>query len=179
MTPSQFAANFSGIETPHELASLLAFQNDQSGFESYSEGFGLLRDDKGGLRSWSTDEVFLARLSPFAQANGSGSFYALWADGAGNLPVIAFGDEGGVHVVAESVRGLLQILAFDAEPMIDHDGVTYYKSDGKQPSSDHAAYLAWLGELGLDAADDPTDIVAAAQGKHKAAFDQWITGYVD
>ncbi len=179
MTPVEFAANFSGLETPSELAALLAFQNDQSDFESYSEGFGLLRDDKGGLRSWSTDEAFLARLMPFAQANGSGSFYALWSDGAGNLPVIVFGDEGGVHVVAENVRGLLQILAFDAEPMIDHDAVTYYKADDKEPSDDHEAYVAWLGEVGLEPAEDPTDLVVAAQAKYKAAFDQWIVEHVD
>jgi len=32
-----------------------------------------------GLRSWSSDDRFLSRLMPFAQATGGGSFYALWA----------------------------------------------------------------------------------------------------
>lgn len=180
-TPAELAADFTGVAVPPELVKLLAFQNDKSGFERYCQGFGLTRDDKGGLRSWSADAEFLARLHPFAQASGGGSFYASWSTGggdAGAFPVIAFGDEGGVHVVAADVRGLLQILAFDTEPMIDHDGVTYYKAAGTKASKDHAGYVAWLGELGLSADADPTAIVAAAQAKHKAAFAAWFAGFV-
>src|SRR5689334_19351679 len=83
-----------------ELNLLKGFQ-DRVGFEDYAEGFGLTDyNDTSGLRAgWSKDPGFLARLVPFAQANGTGSFYALWrlddrADLAG-LPIVVFGDEGG------------------------------------------------------------------------------------
>jgi hypothetical protein len=181
-SPEEFAKNFVPYSVPPELEKLLAFQEGADAFGQYSEGFGLLRDDKGGLKSWSEDPAFLARLLPFAAAKGSGSFYALWANGesedCGSFPVIAFGDEGGAHVVAEDVRGLLRILALDAEPMIHDGGVTYFKDDA-QHTSHHDAYVRWMSELGLSPAEDPMAVVDAAQAKHQAAFDTWFAEYYE
>src|SRR6185503_18875839 len=181
-TSAEFASNFAGQQVPPALAKLLAFQ-DEHDFESYSECFGLLADDKGGLRSWSSDDRFLSRLMPFAQATGGGSFYALWAHQPGastsEMPVIVFGDEGGVHVIAENVSQLLRLLTFDVEPMVDHDGVTYYKAKDHEPRDNHDAYVAWLkAELDLDPIDDPAPLVAAAQSRHKAAFAAWMSPFV-
>jgi hypothetical protein len=181
-SPAEFAENFAPYAVPPELEKLLAFQEGVAGFGAYSEGFGLLRDDKGGLKSWSVDPAFLSRLLPFAAARGTGSFYALWADGksdnASSFPVIAFGDEGGAHVVAEDVRGLLRLLCLDAEPTIDLGGVGYYNDDGRH-TEHHDAYVQWLSELGLEPAKDPMAIVDAAQAKHKAAFDVWFAAYYE
>jgi hypothetical protein len=181
-TLAEFSSNFAGGDVPPALAKLLAFQ-DQHGFESYSECFGLLADDKGGLRSWSSDERFLSRLMPFAQATGGGSFYALWAHRPGantsEMPVVVFGDEGGVHVIAEDVAHLLRLLTFDVEPMVDHDGVTFYKAKDHEPRDDHDAYVDWLkAELDLDPIDDPGPLVAAAQARYKADFDAWFSDFV-
>ena len=181
-TPAEFATNFAGHEVPPALARLLRFQ-EENGFESYSECFGLLVDDKGGLRSWSSDEAFLARLMPFAQATGGGSFYALWAHRPGastsEMPVIVFGDEGGVHVIAEDVSQLLRLLTYDVEPMVDHDGVTFYKAKDHEPRENHDAYQSWLkDELALDPIDDPAPLVAAAQARYKADFDAWMSAFV-
>jgi hypothetical protein len=179
-SPEEFAKNFAPYSVPPELEKLLAFQEGVAAFGQYSEGFGLLRDDKGGLKSWSNAPAFLSRLLPFAAANGSGSFYALWASGesdnCGSFPVIAFGDEGGAHVIAEAVQGLLCILALDAEPMIGLGGVGYYKDDAKH-TSHHDAYLRWLSELGLSPAQDAMAIVETAQAKHQAAFQAWFAEY--
>ena len=177
----EFSANFDQRPVPPALATLLAFQNQAPGY--YSECFELLVDDKGGLKSWSEDPAFLERLLPFAQANGSGSFYALWVEGdsadTSAMPVVVFGDEGGVHLVAEDVGGLLQILGFDAEPMIDLDEVTYYRPDDALDNERRADYVAWLSrELGLAPASDPAALVSAAQARHKAAFDAWFGQYV-
>jgi hypothetical protein len=176
----EFAKNFAPDAVPLELEQLLAFQEGGAGFGEYADGFGLNRDDKGGLKSWSSDPAFLSRLLPFATANGSGSFYALWADGnsegASSFPVVAFGDEGGAHVVAENLRALLRILAFDVEPRIDLGGVSYDRYDDKHTRS-HDAYVQWLSGLGLEPAADPMTIVDAAQAKHKAAFDAWFADY--
>ena len=181
-TPAEFATNFSGSDVPPALARLLAFQ-DENGFESYSECFGLLADDKGGLRSWSSDDGFLSRLMPFAQATGGGSFYALWVNRAGastsEMPVVVFGDEGGVHVIAEDVSQLLRLLTFDVEPMVDHDGVSYYKGKDHEPRENQDDYRRWLkSELGLDPIDDPAPLVAAAQARYKADFDAWMSAFV-
>ncbi|MET7465682.1 hypothetical protein [Nonomuraea sp. NPDC005501] len=47
----------------------------------------------------------------FAQANSSGSMYAIWRkDDRADLatpPVVALGDEGGIHLVARDVRELI------------------------------------------------------------------------
>jgi hypothetical protein len=181
-TAEAFATNFQPHAVPVELAKLLAFQ-DEYGFGGYSEGFGLTIDDKGGLRSWSEDPEFLATLLPFGQANGTGSFYALWADGKSQdpsaFPVVLFGDEGGVHVVAENVRGLLRILTYDAEPMVDHGAVSYYKDEEDHDQSDgHDDYVEWLAnELGLEPVEDPASIVGAAEAQYKAGFDAWFAKY--
>lgn len=175
-----FETNFNGHGMPAELEKLRDFEEGADG-RYFSDGFELTVDGKGGLASWSEDAVFSRGLIPFAQANGSGSFYALWANGSApsEMPVIAFGDEGGVFVVAENVRGLLQLLTFDAEPMID-DEVTFYKdADDHKPSPAHDDYLVWLNETyGLDPIDDATPIVESAQRKHGEAFAAWLRQYV-
>ncbi|WP_324793805.1 hypothetical protein SJX93_12210 [Streptomyces cyaneofuscatus] len=77
----------------------------------YASGFELLPsgEDDGGYPQLSD------RIRPFAQANGSGSTYAIWlrddrADLA-TLPVLFLGDEGGVHVVARDLPELLRVVA--------------------------------------------------------------------
>lgn len=180
---AEFKTNFAGHTVPPELAKLLAFQ-DEHGFESYSGGFGLLADGKSGLHSWSEDEAFLSKLMPFAQATGTGSIYALWSGGAAKstseMPVIVFGDEGGVHVIAENVKELLRLLTFDVEPMVDLGGVSFYKDeDEHEPSEAAEEYEAWLqSELGLEPVDDADEIVSAAQLKYKKPFDAWMKTFV-
>jgi hypothetical protein len=181
-TLAEFASNFPGYAVPPELAKLLAFQ-DEHGFEGYAECFGLLVDNQAGLKSWSKDEQFLSRLMPFAQATGGGSFYALWSDGqataTSDMPVVVFGDDGGVHVVAENVRGLLQVLTYGVEPMVDFDRVSYYKSKDFEPPDAANEYQSWLEtELGLPAVSDADAVVALAQKRYKAAFDTWFKGFV-
>lgn len=180
----EFTLNFDGRPVPDALARLLAFQQE-TGFEAYATGFGLRRDDKSGLTyGWSADPAFLSRLLPFAQANGSGSFYALWqhndSTDLNELPVVVFGDEGGEYVVAENIKGLLQLLTIDAEPMI-YNGIDYYKDpeEGKEDGSPYAeAYRTWLQEnFQLGPVADAAVIMEPAQAKHQAAFDAWKDPY--
>jgi hypothetical protein len=174
---AEFKANFEGHAIPSELEKLCAF-DVEADLGYLSDGFELTVDDKGGLKSWSDNPEFLGALMPFAQANGSGSFYALWAGASktpSEMPVVVFGDEGGVHVVAENVLALLQILTFDAEPMIDDDGVTFYKDeDDHEPSNGHDAYVEWLDKtFGLAPVDDAEPLVESAREKHQAGFEAW------
>lgn len=178
-----FLANFPDHAPPPELGALWEFQ-ESAGFEGYSEGFGLMADDKSGVASWSGDAAFLDRLIPFAQADGTGSFYALWlaTEGAdlSQAPVVVFGSEGGSHVVAGNIRELLQLLTYDSEPMVDHDEVSFYKDpDDHEPTEASADYREWLGSrLSLSVPPAPLDIVDAAQKRWQADYRAWFSRYV-
>ncbi|GAB6899631.1 hypothetical protein [Kineosporia succinea] len=160
-----------------ELNALWDFQSE-NGFESYAQGFGLYGEfgDRDTLApGWSGDEEFHARLKAFAQATGGGSIYALWDAGDGTRPVVVFGDEGGIHVIAADVRDLLRVLTFDVEPMVDWDRVYYFKSDEDEPSDEHDLFVSWLREtFGIEPVDDADALVESAQSRHGAAFRAWI-----
>jgi hypothetical protein len=164
-----------------ELNHLKTFQ-ERAGGSYYADGFALTDyDDKSGLSSgWTDDAEFLAALIPFAEATGSGSFYALWrCDDRADLPVVVFGDEGGQHVVARNVRELLVLLTFDAEPMVDWDEVTFYRSPDDEHSHAHDAYVSWLDEqFGLAPTDDPDAIVKAARSEFGARFTTWADAHL-
>ena len=181
MQTDDYAKNFRDQSMPAELAKLLAF--DQQVEDFYSEGFELGSYGPDELSTWSEEEGFLSRLIPFAQATGGGSVYALWLHPAGvplsEAPVVVFGDEGGVHIVAKNLRALLEILSFDTEPSIDWDEVYYYKSDDHEPSERADDYARWLqAEFGLAPVSDADALVSAAQQEHKQAFDAWVQQFV-
>ncbi len=165
------------------LNSLYELQTDV-GSDAYADGFELTDyGDTSGLEAWSVDPEFLNRLVPFAQANASGSIYALWREDKDDLtsePVVIFGDEGGQHVVARSLAVLLQIVGYDAEPLVDYDEVSFYRDDDDyEPSSGLDAYVQWLAnELGVAPADDPGALVAAAQLEVGPAFDSWVAQFL-
>lgn len=183
MNIQAFKENLGVTELPAALEKLIDFQNEQSDFECYSQGFGVLIDDKSGIKSWSEEEAFLARLYPFAQANGSGSIYAFWDKNAtgdlNGLPVVVFGDEGGVHVVADNLLALMQMLLFDSEISVDFDEVYFYKDeDDYEESEDHETYKNWLKkEFNLDPVEDPDTLIQTAEKKHKEDFDRWFEHY--
>jgi len=178
-----FKQNLGLNEIPVELEKLIYFQNNISSFENYVQGFGVLIDDKSGLRSWSEDENFLNPLIPFAQANGSGSFYAIWNDGTNKalnqMPIVVFGDEGGVHVVAENVLELLHLLTYDTEIWVDFDQTYFFKNEKSYKESDDLAeYLKWMkGDYNFDQIEAPNELIKTAQEKHKENFDKWFGQY--
>jgi hypothetical protein len=170
-----------------ELNLLKTFQN-RTGFEEYAAGFGLSDyDDKSPLEAaWSKEPEFLGRLIPFAQANGSGSFYALWrvddrVDLA-TLPVVVFGDEGGQHIVARNLPELFQLLGADMWFTIDHYRCYYYFDEGDDDDEHrphHDDFVAWLAEhFGLRPADDPDAVLAAAQAEYGERFTNWWRNFL-
>lgn len=178
-----FRQNLGLSQLPAGMEQLIEFQNERSGFEEYAQGFGLLIDDKSGIGSWSEDPDFLDHILPFAQANGSGSIYAFWkAAGSANpdeYPVLVFGDEGGVHVVAENFREFLKLLTYDTEISVDFDEAYFYKDeDDYEASEDHEEYLSWLMEnFKLEKEEDPDGVIETAQARCKQEFDQWFGLY--
>lgn len=176
-----FELMFKGYEMSHELKLLKQFQDDFGYY--YAEGFMLRAEDKSAMSSWSDNADFLGRLIPFATANGTGSFYAIWDDGTNKklseLPVIVFGDEGGVHIVAENTLQLMHLLTYDTEITVDFDKTYFYKSDEYyQESDDHLEYTSWLkSNFQLDILENPDSIIETAQGKYKEQFDSWFQQY--
>ncbi|WP_221639291.1 hypothetical protein [Nocardia bhagyanarayanae] len=171
--------------SPVEELNLLMGLQDRLGYENYADGFGLtdFGDISGLVAGWSKDSEFTDRLIPFAQANGSGSFYALWrlddrADLA-TLPVVVFGDEGGEYVVARHVRELFQLLGFDSEIRVDWEEVYFYRGEDEAHSDCHDEFVAWLDEnFGLSPAGDPAAVLAAAQAELGERFADWAKPFL-
>ncbi len=171
--------------SPVAELNLLKELQDRLGFENYAAGFGLtdFGDISGLVAGWSKDPKFTDRLIPFAQANGSGSFYALWrldeqADPA-TLPVVVFGDEGGEHVVARHVRELFQLLGLDSEINVDVEEAYFYRSEDEPYSDGHDEYVAWLDQqFGLAVAEDPAAVLAAAQAEMAQRFNDWVRPFL-
>jgi len=182
MDSKAFKENWGPSAIPSELEKLIAFQNDSSAAEFYAQGFAVTIDDKLGLKSWSEDPAFLEKLHPFAQANGTGSFYAIWDDGTekpvNEMPIVVFGDEGGTHVVAGNMLQFLQLLSADTEISVEFDEAYFYRDEDHDESSDRKKYVQWLkDEFGIDHSLDPGSIIKTAQERYKKRFDQWFEQY--
>ena len=166
-----------------ELNALWSLQQ-QEGFEEYAEGFALTEyaDPSGLAAGWSKDPAFLSRLIPFAQANGSGSFYALWKvddrPDLATLPVVVFGDEGGQHVVARNLRELFQLLAGNVEISVDWKEAYFYQDEDDAPDVNDD-YVEWLAsKFDLTPPADPAQIVAAAQAESGEPFATWSAPFL-
>jgi hypothetical protein len=177
---------FQGLTVPASLLALVQFDVEIAQRHFYSDGFEFSLDtEKTGLKTYSSDEVFLNSIYEFANADGTGSSYAFWLKDGNNdlsdVPVVVFGSEGGFHVVARNFNELLQILTFDSEPMIDWDRVYYYKdSDDFEPSSMSKEYRQWLKtECLLDPIDDADEIVKQAQKEYNDAFKNWVARFYE
>jgi hypothetical protein len=169
--------------TPFPELDLLREFDQRLGPVFHSDGFELIDfGDVSYVDSWSAKPAFLERVLAFAQANGSGSVYALWRpdDGAdlAKAPVVVFGDEGGVHVVARDIRDLLRLLTLDTEISVDWERAYFWREE-EEHSPGHDRYLAWLVALGLLPAD-PDDgdeaghgLLAQAQADFGPAFARW------
>lgn len=193
---------FGALEVPVELKDLIEFEKNILGDNlhlpgyKYSEGFELYlsaaefspADTKGfsistGLRTCSEDPNFLAGLIEFAQADGTGSFYAFWVgdyleQSLSQVPIAVFGSEGGFHIVAENIRGLLQILTLDVEPMVDFERVYYCKDEQNEPSAGSRIYQEWLRKkYGLATVNNADAVVANAQSKFQNQFLAWFEHY--
>jgi hypothetical protein len=181
MDINEFKQNLGLSELPEELEKLIYFEINESNKKEYSDGFIIRIDKKDGLKSWSKEDGFLNRLLPFARANASGSFYALWIDDnskpLNRLPVVVFGDEGGAHIVAENILQLMHLITFDVEIVVNNDEA-FFKNRRKKPSENLEKYLKWLKEnYNLERTENPNVIIKNAQEKYQIFFDEWCSQY--
>ncbi|RSM63657.1 hypothetical protein DMH03_12060 [Amycolatopsis sp. WAC 01376] len=170
---------YSPIPVLNELKDLYDSAGDfiADGFELHDY------DDKDRFPKELDDPEFLSRVIPFAQANGSGSTYAIWRTGDETdlalSPVVVFGDEGGEQVVARDFRDFLRLLGYDGEVMVDHDSADYFREEDDDHSGSHEEFVKWLQDRGLTPAEDPDAIVAAAKEVHGERFRAWITPFYE
>lgn len=134
----------------------------------FSDGFELFEYGRLSALGRNPPAELRDRLVPFAQADHSGSFYALWrrddrADLA-TVPVIFCGDEGDLHIAAGSLREFFRLLAVDDADNADD-----------VPARD--AYVSWLERtFGLTPAEDPAALYDTTLLEHGRAFcDWWLT----
>jgi len=193
MVKQEFTALFKGYKIPKELKSLLEFQVSENIPSYYSNAIYLMTEETALIESFSTDEEFLSSFIPFAEANSSGSIYAFWmnnktTDDLTQAPIVVFGDEGGVFVVANNIQELLQIAAYDVEAVVYEDEFYFQDKDvleeeGEFNSAEfYTEYLDWLrSEAKLKpilTIDDVDAIVDRAQAKHQDKLEQYIKRFV-
>jgi hypothetical protein len=120
----------------------------------------------------------LNKLIPFAQANYSGSFYAIWVSDSkkplNQLPIVVFGDEGGIHIVAENILQLLHLLTCDAEIIVD-DNSDYFSKENHNESKYLQDYLKWIKEkYNLEPIIESEKLIEIARDKYQTQFNNWF-----
>ncbi|WP_264523980.1 hypothetical protein [Flavobacterium sp. N502536] len=180
----EYSAQFGKYVLPADLVKLYKFEQEY-GVESYSECFGLtITEDKTGIKTWSEEEEFYNSFIEFAGANGSGSSYAYWLidDDLNKCPIVVFGDEGGIHVVAENTRELIHLLTFDTEISVDFDSAYFYKDEEYYEESENKeAFEQWVKkEFNLDtitSTEETDEIVNQAKEKYKTQLNDFLVRF--
>lgn len=181
-TLQDFSMQFGSHQIPNDLINLFNFDL-QFGAETYSENFYMHSIDKTGLKTWSENEDFYTRFIEFARANGSGSTYAYWLidNDLNKCPIVVFGDEGGIHIVAENTLKLIHLLTYDVEISVGLENIYYYKDedqDDYDESENKKEYLNWVKEnynFNPIATDEETEIIInQAQEKYQEKLNQFL-----
>lgn len=176
------------VDAYSPVPELNLLQEFDAGSDTYfSQSFELIGyGASAGIETWSSDPGFTGRFRTFAQANGSGSTYALWLlddrEDLATVPIVAFGDEGGIHLVARDLRDLYRLLGCDRYVYVFPEGISFSdeEEDPDKPSDRHEQYVAWLKRhFDLAPAEDPDAVVAAATEEFTPRLVSWVDGYVE
>jgi hypothetical protein len=184
MTIKEYAKVFVGSPVPSVLIELLKFEHGQGLEDNYSDGFSSITNSDFRWSVWTTAIGLPNDLIPFAQADTSGSIYALWCKHGNCLdynevPVVVFGVEGHCHVVTNNLLDFLCLLAFDVEPIVDDDGIYFYKDEENyEPSCHNRKYKKWLREhyqlSPISSNLEAEFLVEHAQLRHRGSFQNWV-----
>jgi hypothetical protein len=152
-----------------------------------SESFCLSLFDGSSRNSWSKDPQFKSTFLEFAVANGSGSSYAFWLCNKelSACAIVVFGDEGGIHVVAQSISEWLLLLTFDCEISVSHDSAYFYREEDDidyEPSDSHIAFTNFvrdnINKQPLTSMTECDAIVEAAREQYQAVLETLVAKYV-
>lgn len=139
------------------------------------------------LEVTSVRRPFFKAIIPFAQATSSGSFYAFWVkeptQSLDQAPIVFFGDEGGIYIVANNLEELLQIICIDAEPMTYDESVVYIPEEYDEDEAEDFiskhidTYKAWVKSTFNREPLNRNEIdvlVKKAQQNHQNDFNNWF-----
>lgn len=133
-------------------------------------------DDQPSSRSsWSDMSEFTHGFLAFANADGTGSEFAFWrvSEDLNDCPVVVFGSEGEIALVARNFEDWLRVVSYGEELLLgnDPDRASMVAPEEKNHPAQQAAFVSWLRERGIAPATD-TDTVNALIGTAEA---QWQT----
>lgn len=184
---SDYSKQFGKYKIPIELELLLQFQNK---FPAFAQFFFLRKEESSDfLSSWCDIEAlqaeFCSHIYPFAVANSTGSTYTFWDNGIetelNKMPILVFGDEGGLHLVAKNILVLLEQLTFDTEIYVYQDEVYFLtdKDDDDYTESLYAdEFKAFVKKhFNIDPTNDANKLIDDTQNSLKISFNDWYDKY--
>lgn len=192
MVKQEFTALFKGYTIPKDLKSLYEFQQSESIPSYYSNAIFLIEEQPENIESLSNDSDFINSFIPFADADANGSIYAFWIKDKNEkaveqMPIVIFGDESGVFPVANNLKELLQIAAYDVEPSVYEDEFSFADKEILEEDGDYVAtefnkeYLDWLRKEAklkpILIIDEIDDIVASAQDNFGDDLQNFVEKY--
>jgi len=196
---SNLLGKFTSLYAPHKVPSTLKELiriEEKLGADSYVISFYLDPDSReeffNGTFSYENkalNKKVAKHFFPLAHIDGTGAKAALWAkDGNGtnleNAPIVEFGSEGQIDIVAKNLKDFIYMLSFGVEPS---DGIySQYVSDNEENyrRENFEAYRKWLKEtMHIDPVKDlevwgaPKKLEALqeeAQKLYKDKLFQWL-----
>ena len=208
-----FKKKFTPHQLPNTLIELIKFDQSLEENNYYSQSFYLNDDiEEDFFESWldndQTDEEkrkeYAKNMIVFARADGTGGAYAMWIqEGNTDLekaPIISYGSEGEITVVANNLKDLIKMLSFGAEGMegsfyhaLDTDedeyeeDPSYFYKDFVENRPNFLKFRKWMKEVlaiepvdieclkkgECDESEEVDKLVKKAQKKYKKSFDTW------
>jgi len=181
MSKEDYLEKYKDYKIPASLKKLIEYSVERDLY--LSAGFELEPNNiKYMYESYSSEKEFTESFICIGSADCMGSEYAFWVKNNNNLtnaPIIEFGGEGGYQIVANNFDELIRILTFDTEPMIDWDGIEFYKDeDDYEPSENIDEFHAWVkANLGLqiiNTSEEINEIISKAQEVHQAELKSFV-----
>ncbi len=137
------------MKTTDYYAELVKF--DAKSNLLYAQSFWIVDDEEDFFEGWLHDtpedkvKEYAQSMKIFASADGTGARYAFWfTDGntdKNKAPIICYGSEGAIVIVAENIKDLIKMLSFGAEGM---DGHFYHYIDNDDEDDDYDFYKEFL-----------------------------------
>ncbi len=190
---NEYKKYFNGYEIPSSLIALIDFSKEIEN-ESYAESFYLHADEDiftywlGKVCSEEEVQEYSRHIFKFANADGTGGFYAFWVkDDISNLeeaPVICYGSEGEVKIVAKNIKGLIKLLSYGPEGM-DGNYAFSCSDDYDEFLEYHPNFFtfrSWIkDELGIEPikewqvteSKEVNTLIEEANAMYKDDFDAW------
>ncbi len=173
--------------------------DEEYGAETYSDTFCTVDDEEGFFESWLNDcseeqiKEYNQSLQTFARADGTGSNYVFWYTNGNKdpnkAPIICYGSEGEIHLIASNIKDLIKILSFGVEISEDY----FYRgeesfSEYLEYNPNFLAFRIWMKDtLDIEPVKnwkqkgenkEVDRLVKTAQKIYKDAFDKWQSQFL-